>query len=33
MAAPERVDERRDLLPDRCGCGHLKNIDASLGNP
>ena len=39
MAAPERVDERRHLLPERCGCGHLfdgsevrlKNIDASLG--
>jgi hypothetical protein len=39
MAAPERVDERRDLLPERCGCGHLfdgsdvrlKNMDASLG--
>lgn len=34
LAAPERVDERRVHLPDRCGCGHVfTGAEEQLGDP
>ena len=34
LVAPERVDERRVHLPDRCGCGHVfDGGEQQLGDP
>ncbi len=34
MVAPERVDERREHLPERCGCGHVfTGGEQRVGDP
>ncbi len=34
LAAPERVDERRTHLPERCGCGHFfDGSEQPIGDP